>query len=79
MIPIFDPSVESPEKFFLRITYTCPVGFVIEEPRNYREQPLFIPVLQETFDVECGDNAVWTPLPPGGGSAMPSCIRKLFL
>ena len=59
-----------------RITYTCPVGYVIEEPNRNDEQPEFVPLLQETFDVMCGDDANWLPLPPGGGTAMPSCIRK---
>jgi hypothetical protein len=59
-----------------RITYTCPVGFVIDEPNSYNEQPAFIPLLQETFVVMCGDDATWTPLAPGGGTAMPSCIRR---
>ncbi len=27
----------------------------------------------------CGDDATWTPLAPGGGNAMPSCIRKIQL
>jgi hypothetical protein len=64
---------------FLRITFTCPVGFVIDDPNSYNEQPAFIPLLQETFDVMCGDDATWTPLAPGGGTAMPSCIRKIQL
>jgi hypothetical protein len=64
--------------FSFRITYTCPVGFVIEVPNRDDEQPEFVPLLQETFDVMCGDDAYWLPLAPGGGNAMPSCIRKSF-
>jgi len=55
------------------------VGYVIEIPNRDDEQPEFIPLLQETFDVMCGDDATWQPLPPGGGTAMPSCIRKITL
>ena len=62
-----------------RITYTCPVGYVIEVPNRDDEQPEFVPLLQETFDVMCGDDATWVPLPPGGGTAMPSCIRKFVM
>jgi hypothetical protein len=64
--------------FSFRITYTCPVGYVIEVPNRDDEQPEFVPLLQETFDVMCGDDANWLPLAPGGGNAMPSCIRKIY-
>jgi hypothetical protein len=63
----------------LRITYTCPVGHVIDLPNRDDEQPEFVPLLQETFDVMCGDDATWVPLAPGGGTAMPSCIRKFLI
>ena len=60
-----------------RITYTCPVGYVIEKPGNiYNEQPDPIPEELETFEVECAANAVWTPRPKDGGNYMPYCIRK---
>ena len=54
------------------------MGYVVENPYSDNEQPEFIPLLQETFDVICGDDASWTPLGPGGGTAMPSCIRKIL-
>jgi hypothetical protein len=63
----------------LRITYTCPVGYVIDNPNRDDEQPEFISLLPETFDVMCNDDATWLPLPPGGGRAMPSCIRKIIV
>ena len=48
------------------------MGYVIEVPNRDDEQPEFVPLLQETFDVMCGDDANWLPLPPGGGTSMPS-------
>ena len=60
-----------------RVTYTCPVGYVIEKPGNvYNEQPDPIPEELETFEVECAADAVWTPRPKDGGNYMPYCIRK---
>ena len=60
-----------------RITYTCPLGFVIEVPGgNYAEQPDPISKDLQTFEVECAANAAWTPRPLDGGDYMPSCIRK---
>ena len=60
-----------------RLTYTCPRGYVIEQPAgvNY-EQPDPIPVELETFEVECAANAVWTPRPLNGLDYMPYCIRN---
>ena len=64
-------------KYKSRITYTCPVGYVIEKPGNrYNEQPDPIPEELETFEVECAANAAWTPRPKDGGTYMPYCIRK---
>ena len=64
-------------KYQRRITYTCPVGYVIERPNgDYSEQQDPIPKEQESFEVECAANAVWTPRPKDGGSYMPSCIRN---
>ena len=41
-----------------RITYTCPLGFVIEVPGgNYAEQPDPISKDLQTFEVECAANA----------------------
>ena len=65
-------------KYKRRITYTCPVGYVIEKPgHRYNEQPDPIPPELETFEVECAANAAWTPRPKDGGTYMPYCIRKL--
>ena len=65
-------------KFQRRLTYTCPVGYVIERPNgDYSEQQDPVPLELETFEVECAANAVWTPRPKDGGNYMPSCIRKL--
>ena len=65
-------------KFLRRLTYTCPVGYVIERPNgDYSEQQDPVPLELETFEVECAANAVWTPRPKDGGNYMPSCIRKL--
>ena len=55
------------------------MGYVIEVPNRDDEQPEFVPLLQENFDVMCGDDANWLPLPPGGGTSMPSCIRKFLI
>jgi hypothetical protein len=55
------------------------VGHVIDIPNRDDEQPEFIPLLQETFDVICSDDATWVPLAPGGGTAMPSCIREFII
>ena len=79
--------------FQSRLTYTCPIGFVIEIPgRRDNEQQDPIPVEQESFEVEvrllqfvstastqveCWDDAVWKPIPLHGGHVMPTCIRKL--
>ena len=64
-------------KFKRRLTYTCPVGYVIERPNgDYSEQQDPMPEELETFEVECAANAVWTPRPKDGGNYMPSCIRK---
>ena len=60
-----------------RLTYTCPLGYVIEVPGgNYNEQPDPISKDLQTFEVECAANAAWTPRPLDGGNYMPSCIRK---
>ena len=62
-----------------RLTYTCPVGYVIENPLGvYSEQPDPIPEEQFTFEVECEYDARWTPKPLHGGTIMPRCIRKSF-
>ena len=63
--------------FRKRLTYTCPVGYVIENPHGvYSEQPDPIPEEQFTFEVECEADAKWTPKPLHGGTVMPRCIRK---
>ena len=46
---------EDPERwnaFRSRLTYTCPVGFVIESPGRHNEQPEPIPETQEEFQVQ---------------------------
>ena len=62
--------------FRRRITYTCPVGFVLERPNIFAEQQDPISPLQEEFEVECGKFAKWEPKPIDGGDYMPYCIRK---
>ena len=65
--------------FEKRLVYTCPVGFVIEQPGGMdSEQPDPIPVEQESFEVECAADARWTPRPLHGGTIMPACIRELL-
>ena len=60
-----------------RLTYTCPVGYLIERPNgDYTEQPDPIPEAQYTFELECAEDARWTPRPLHGGTIMPRCIRK---
>ena len=49
-----DQKLEDPERwnaFRSRLTYTCPVGFVIESPGHFNEQPEPIPETQEEFEV----------------------------
>ena len=49
-----DQKLEDPERwnaFKSRLTYTCPVGFVIESPGKYNEQPEPIPETQDEFQV----------------------------
>ena len=79
--------------FQSRLTYTCPIGFVIEVPGGrHDEQQDPIPVDQESFEVgftllpsitkqqvECWEDAVWKPIPLHGGHVMPTCIRKLTI
>ena len=63
--------------FRKRLTYTCPVGHLIERPNgDYSEQPDPIPEDPYTFEVECAADARWTPRPLHGGTVMPRCIRK---
>ena len=62
--------------FGKHLTYTCPVGFVIEKPNSDSEQQDPIPTTQEQFDVECWNDATWMPVPQHGGNVMPTCIRK---
>ena len=63
-----------------RLTYTCPRGYVIEQPAGvHYEQPDPIPEELETFEVECAANAVWTPRPLNGMDYMPYCIRNYQL
>ena len=38
-----------------RITYTCPLGYVIEKPNYNNEQPDPIPEELETFEVNFGN------------------------
>ena len=65
-------------KYQHRLTYSCPLGYVVERPGgDYSEQEDPVPSEEQTFEVECAANAVWTPRPEGGGDHMPSCIRKL--
>ena len=70
---------ENPERwnaFEKRLTYTCPIGFVIERPGQHNEQPDPIPEAAESFEIECADDAAWTPRPLHGGTVMPACIRE---
>ena len=62
--------------FEKRLTYTCPIGFVIENPLTHTEQQDPIPTNPESFEVECAEDATWTPRPMHGGTIMPACIRK---
>lgn len=62
--------------FERRLTYTCPVGFVIERPLEYKEQQDPIPEEQESFEVECAEDARWTARPLHGGTVIPVCIRE---
>ena len=63
-----------------RLTYTCPRGYVLEQPAVHYEQPDPIPEELDTFEVECAANAVWTPRPLNGLDYMPYCIRNgIFL
>lgn len=64
--------------FRRRITYTCPIGFVIERPGFNMEQQDPIPPRQESFEVECGKFSKWEPRPIDGGTYMPFCIRKKY-
>ena len=76
-----DRKLEDPlswNTFRRRLTYTCPTGYVIENPNGvYNEQPDPIPEEKFTFEVECESDARWTPKPLHGGTVMPRCIRKL--
>ena len=76
-----DRKLEDPldwNTFRRRLTYTCPTGYVIENPNGvYNEQPDPIPEEKFTFEVECEADAIWTPKPLHGGTVMPRCIRKL--
>ena len=61
-----------------RLTYTCPIGYLVERSGgDYSEQQDPIPEDQESFEVECAADAIWTPRPVQGGSVMPECIRKI--
>ena len=63
--------------FKRRLKYTCPVGYIIERPNgDYSEQPDPIPEEQYSFELECAEDARWTPRPLHGGTVMPRCIRK---
>ena len=62
--------------FRRRLTYTCPRGYVLEQPAVHYEQPDPIPEELDTFEVECAANAVWTPRPLNGLDYMPYCIRN---
>ena len=49
----------------------------MERPGGYHsEQKDPIPDDLESFEVQCADDAVWTPRPAHGGTVMPSCIRE---
>ena len=64
--------------FLRRLTYTCPIGYLVERAGgDYSEQQDPIPEDQESFEVECAADGIWTPRPIQGGSVMPECIRKL--
>ena len=58
------------------VTYTCPPGYVLEAPGRHDEQDDPIPDDEEvrSFSVQCGDNAVWTPVTTFGSGKMPRCI-----
>ena len=55
------------------VTYTCPEGYVIEDPSRLDEQDDPIPDDEDvrSFTVKCGDNAVWTPVTTFSSKAMP--------
>jgi hypothetical protein len=57
------------------VMYTCPKGYV-EAPGTFMEQsdPVTNDKDLKSFTIQCGDNAVWTPRPPHGGTSMPRCI-----
>ena len=64
--------------FQRRLTYTCPIGYIVERSgSDYTEQKDPIQEGQESFEVECAADALWTPRPTQGGSIMPECIRKM--
>ena len=79
-IDIEERKLEDPKNwnvFRRRLTYTCPIGYIIERPNgDYTEQPDPIPEEPYKFEVECEADAVWTPKPLHGGTIMPRCIRK---
>ena len=56
-----------------RLTYTCPLGFVLEKTGQHAEQQDPIPLHPEEFEVDCSEDATWRPVL----GAMPSCIRKI--
>ena len=63
--------------FRKRLVYTCPIGYVLERPfDDHTEQQDPIPEEPDSFEVECSEDAVWTPRPLHGGTVMPQCIRK---
>ena len=69
---------ESWNTFERRLTYTCPIGYVVERSGgDYSEQQDPIPEDQESFEVECAADSAWTPRPIQGGTIMPECIRKM--
>ena len=71
---------ESWNSFRQQLTYTCPIGYVVERSGgDYSEQRDPIPEDQESFTVECAADANWTPRPINGGTYMPQCIRNHFL
>ena len=59
-----------------RITYTCPIGYVLELPSKDNEQDF----KQTKFDVRCDADARWRPVLNHSKMpdlpVMPTCIRE---
>lgn len=56
--------------------FTCPLGYIVEEPGSHSEQPDPMTNTLEFYEVECGVTAEWIPRTQHGGNQIPQCIRK---